>query len=157
MKVELMEREACDPSFENPSLPPCILNSNPDGAADAYYHAQRRQTGEEFRSAAPPDCRIEYVCDGPPGGAQPDQVPVRQVQAQADQVPVQQVPVQEVRVQEVPVQEVPVQEVQVQQAPAQPDQVQQAPTQPVDVLGSESALYYSNTHQIDPSGYFVAE
>ena len=153
MKVELMEREACDPSFENPSLPPCILSSNPDGAADAYYHAQRRQTGEEFRSAAPPDCRIEYVCDGPPGGAQPDQVPVQQVPAQADQVPVQQVPVQEVRVQEVPVQEVPV-----QQVPAQPDQVQQVPSEPVDVLGSESVLHYSSPPQIVPSGeYFKAE
>ena len=86
MKVELMKRQPCDPSFENPSLTPCILSSNSDDAADSYYHAQRRQTGEEFRSAAPPDCRIEYVCDGPPGETQPDQVPVQQVSAQPDQV-----------------------------------------------------------------------
>ena len=73
-------------SLEYAGLTPCILNSNPDGAADSYHHAQRRQTGEEFRSAAPPDCRIEYVCDGPPGETQPDQVPVQQAQAQPDQV-----------------------------------------------------------------------
>ena len=148
-KVTFMENEPCEIDSENPELSTCRINSISNNEDETnYYYAQSRQTGENFRSAAPPDCRIEYVCDGPPGGAQPDQVPVQQVPAQADQVPVQQVPVQEVPVQEIPV----------QQVPAQPDQVQQVPTEPVDVLVSESVLHYSSPPQIVPSGeYFKAE
>ena len=65
-KVTFMENEPCNVDFENPEQSTCRVPSNSDGEAEANFYAQSRQTGENFRSAAPPDCRIEYVCDGTP-------------------------------------------------------------------------------------------
>lgn len=93
VKVTLMENEPCDISFENPDQTTCRLNSNPnDEADDSNYYAQSRQTGEGFRSAATPDCRVEYVCETPPNQAQP---------ALVQPEPVQTVPVQPAVVQPV--------------------------------------------------------
>ena len=64
-KVRLMENEPCDFSQENPELGTCNGNSNSDTDDDSNYFAQSRQTGEGFRSAAAPDCRVEYVCNTP--------------------------------------------------------------------------------------------
>merc|ERR1719266_1573551 len=74
MKVTLMENEPCNIDFENPDQSTCIVPSNsvdvgPNGLDRrlSIYYAQSRQTGEEFRSGAPPDCRIEAVsCDSQP-------------------------------------------------------------------------------------------
>ena len=54
-----MENEPCEVNFDNPDQSTCRANSNSNGQADLNYYAQSRQTGEGFRSAAPPDCRIE--------------------------------------------------------------------------------------------------
>jgi hypothetical protein len=62
VKITLKEEEPCDLNIENPSLSTCGLNSNP--ASKKYdldyltHFAQNRQTLEEFRSSAPPDCRL---------------------------------------------------------------------------------------------------
>ena len=72
MKVKLMENEPCEIDFENPTQSTCnrtaIANSRVDtGYYDKYHHAQSRQTGEGFSSAAPVDCRIEaFSCDSAP-------------------------------------------------------------------------------------------
>lgn len=93
VKVTLMENEPCDISFENPDQTTCRLNSNlNDEADDSNYYAQSRQTGEGFRSAATPDCRVEYVCETPPNQAQPALVQPEPVQI----VPVQPAVVQPV-------------------------------------------------------------
>ena len=72
VKIMLKEKEPCQINFENPEQSTCNLTSNADneglnrvdtGYYDRYYYAQSRQTGEGFRSAAPPDCRIE-LCGG---------------------------------------------------------------------------------------------
>jgi len=68
VKLTTKENEPCDVNFENPALSTCNLPKS--GEADENYYAQSRQTGEGFRSAAPVDCRIEYVCSDPPGQAQ---------------------------------------------------------------------------------------
>ena len=72
MKVMLMEKEPC--TFEpdtNPDIPKCIITSPNTADEDLNFqqNAQERQTGEGARSAAPPDCRVEYVCDTPPNGS----------------------------------------------------------------------------------------
>ena len=68
VKVTLKEKEPCKINFANPEQTTCNLTSNADNEGlnrvdTGYwsYNAQSRQTGEGFRSAAPPDCRIE-VC-----------------------------------------------------------------------------------------------
>jgi hypothetical protein len=54
-----------------------LLEALDTGDLNQHY-AQSRQTGEEFRSAAPPDCRYRYIC----GGTNPlTPVPVTPVQA----------------------------------------------------------------------------
>ena len=65
MKITLKENEPCQLDFQNPENTTCILPSNSENddlnepsALNSYYYAQSRQTDEEFRSAAPPDCRI---------------------------------------------------------------------------------------------------
>ena len=62
VKVILKEDEPCDLNIENPSLSTCGFNSNPASKkSDSDYlthFAQNRQTGEGFRSVAPPDCRL---------------------------------------------------------------------------------------------------
>ena len=62
VKVILKEEEPCDLNIENPSLSTCGFNSNPASKkSDSDYlthFAQNRQTGEGFRSVAPPDCRL---------------------------------------------------------------------------------------------------
>ena len=70
VKIVLKEKERCEINFENPEQSTCNLTSNADNEElnrvdTGYwnYHAQSRQTGEGFRSAAPPDCRID-VCGG---------------------------------------------------------------------------------------------
>ena len=59
----LKEEEPCDLNIKDPSLTRCGLNSNPASKkSDSDYYsnhfAQNRQTGEGFKSAAPPDCRL---------------------------------------------------------------------------------------------------
>ena len=65
VKVTLKEEEPCDFNIENPSLSTCGVNSNPASKkSDSDYlthFAQNRQTGEGFRSAAPPDCRLVSI------------------------------------------------------------------------------------------------
>jgi len=66
VKVTLTENEPCDLNLENPELNTCFstLNHNNDTVNPFNINnAQRRQTLEQFRSAAPPDCRIIYICD----------------------------------------------------------------------------------------------
>ena len=63
VKITLKEEEPCDLNIEDPSLSTCGLNSNPASKksdSDDYWNhfAQNRQTGEGFKSAAPPDCRL---------------------------------------------------------------------------------------------------
>ena len=65
-KITLMENEPCEIDAENPERSTCKINSISNNEDDTYLYAQSRQTGENFRSAAPPDCRIEYVCNTPP-------------------------------------------------------------------------------------------
>ena len=62
VKVTLIENEPCDFNPENPELNTCTLPSNHRNETNSD-NAQRRQTLEQFRSAAPPDCRIRFVCD----------------------------------------------------------------------------------------------
>ena len=69
--VRLRDNEPCDINFENSDEDTCTsqLESDSKGrnGTDTKYlsqFAQNRQTGEGFRSAAPPDCRTLYVCGG---------------------------------------------------------------------------------------------
>ena len=65
VKITLPD-EPCDSSLENPKLNQCTLNLNKNSRSFYSFgndNAQRRQTGEEFRSGAPPDCRIRFICD----------------------------------------------------------------------------------------------
>ena len=62
VKVTLIENEPCDFNPENPELNTCTLPSNHRNETNSD-NAQRRQTLEQFRSAAPPDCRIRFICD----------------------------------------------------------------------------------------------
>lgn len=65
VKVTLMEDEPCDFNNENPELGTCRLDAVRNNASSSDLNrdnAQRRQTLEEFRSAAPTDCRIRYIC-----------------------------------------------------------------------------------------------
>ena len=71
VKIMLKEKEPCQINFENPEQSTCNQTSNADNEErnrvdTGYwdYHAQSRQTGERFRSAAPPDCRISLVVCG---------------------------------------------------------------------------------------------
>ena len=62
VKVRLKENEPCDLNIKNPEMSTCILSSNQDPQGplnnnNLNHYAQNRQTGEGFRSAAPPDCR----------------------------------------------------------------------------------------------------
>ena len=71
VRVSFKEDEPCNLNLDNPELSTCILTSgnNDDllgglrNARLANPVAQSRQTGEQFRSAAPPDCRYRYICD----------------------------------------------------------------------------------------------
>ena len=66
VKVTLTENEPCDLNLENPELNTCLLTSNQNNDTVNLFNinnAQKRQTLEQFRSAAPPDCRIIYICD----------------------------------------------------------------------------------------------
>ena len=66
VKVTVMQDEPCDLNPENPELNTCTLPLKINNETDSDLNssnAQRRQTGEQFRSAAPPDCRIRFVCD----------------------------------------------------------------------------------------------
>ena len=66
VKVTVMQDEPCDLNPENPELNTCTLplkiNNETDSGLNSN-NAQRRQTGEQFRSSAPLDCRLRYVCD----------------------------------------------------------------------------------------------
>ena len=72
VKIMLKENEPCKLDFQNPNQTTCILSSNSENedlnepsAQNSNYFAQSRQTEEEFRSAAPPDCRItSQLCTG---------------------------------------------------------------------------------------------
>ena len=61
VKVMLTEKEPCsfDPNASEDER--CVITMN--NQTDTF---QRRQTGENFRSSAPADCRVEYVCEGDP-------------------------------------------------------------------------------------------
>ena len=71
VRVSFKEDEPCNLDLDNPELSTCILTSGNNGdllgglgnAGLANPVAQSRQTGEQFRSAAPPDCRYRYICD----------------------------------------------------------------------------------------------
>merc|ERR1712223_1516961 len=93
-KVTFMENEPCEINSENPERSTCRIKSISNNEDETnYYYAQSRQTGENFRSAAPPDCRIEYVCDAPPAQRRVDIFPARPVAAQS--APVQPAPAQQ--------------------------------------------------------------
>ena len=70
VRVTFKEDEPCNLDLDNPELSTCRLTSgnNDDllgglrNAGLANPVAQSRQTGEQFRSAAPPDCRYRYIC-----------------------------------------------------------------------------------------------
>jgi hypothetical protein len=70
VRVSFKEDEPCNLDLDNPELSTCRLTSgnNDDllgglrNAGLANPVAQSRQTGEQFRSAAPPDCRYRYIC-----------------------------------------------------------------------------------------------
>ena len=72
-KITFMENEPCEIDFENPERSTCIMtrsnsnNEDPNGLNRRYFnhYAQSRQTGEGFRSAATPDCRIQ-LCESQP-------------------------------------------------------------------------------------------
>lgn len=64
-KVTVMKNEPCEFNFENPDQSTCRNTLNSDVELDLNHYAQSRQTGEGFRSAATPDCRVEYVCNTP--------------------------------------------------------------------------------------------
>ena len=142
VKVMLMEDEPCTIDPKNLEMSTCKLSSASESdlleALDTddlnHHYAQSRQTGEEFRSAAPPDCRYRYIC----GGTNPlNPVPV--TPAQANQVtenpvtanpvvltnPAQIDPVQANPVQVNPVPENPVPENPVPENPVQADPIQE--------------------------------
>ena len=89
VKVMLMEDEPCSIDPKNLEMSTCKLSSASESdlleALDTgnlnHHYAQSRQTGEEFRSAAPPDCRYRYIC----GGTNP-LAPVPVTPAQANSV-----------------------------------------------------------------------
>ena len=62
VKITLMEEEPCNFNTEIPELSTCKINSTRILDSTNSNNAQRRQTLEEFRSAAPTDCRIRYIC-----------------------------------------------------------------------------------------------
>ena len=105
------EEERCNLDLDNPELSTCILTSGNNGgglgnAGLDNRFAQSRQTGEQFRSAAPPDCRYRYICDendqaqaNAGNAAQPieDQAnlaPFQTNQVQANPAPVDTAPIQ---------------------------------------------------------------
>merc|ERR1711976_486125 len=94
-KITLMENEPCEIDAENPERSTCRINSISNNEDETkYYYAQSRQTGESFRSAAPPECRVEYVCNTPPSQppipTQPDPDQIAPAQpAAAQPVPAQ--------------------------------------------------------------------
>ena len=65
VKILLKEDERCVLNSENPNENICNLKSNTTrggfNGENLNHYAQSRQTAEEFRSAAPPDCRVN-VC-----------------------------------------------------------------------------------------------
>ena len=66
VKVTLMQNEPCDSNLENPELNTCTSTSSHINETESSLNtnnAQRRQTLEQFRSSARPDCRIRFVCD----------------------------------------------------------------------------------------------
>merc|ERR1711956_140996 len=70
VRITFKEDEPCNLDLDNPELSTCILTSGNNGdllgglrnAGLANPVAQSRQTGEQFRSAAPADCRYRYIC-----------------------------------------------------------------------------------------------
>merc|ERR1712223_1235166 len=117
-KVTFMENEPCEIDSENPERTTCRIKSISNNEDETnYYYAQSRQTGENFRSAAPPDCRIEYVCDAPPAQRRVDTFSARPVEVQP--APVQ--PVQPAPAEQAPVQ--------IQLISAKTDSVQPNPVQ----------------------------
>ena len=58
LKITLKDAEPCEFNLENPELSTCGLNRT--NSENSNNSAQSRQTGQEFRSGAPPDCRIEF-------------------------------------------------------------------------------------------------
>jgi len=72
VKVMLMDDEPCTIDPKNLEMSTCKLSSASESdlleALDTgdlnHHYAQSRQTGEEFMSAAPPDCRYRYICGG---------------------------------------------------------------------------------------------
>ena len=77
VKIRLREDEPCDLNIKNPELSTCILSSNQNPGLlnnnNLNHYAQSRQTGEGFRSAVPPDCRYQYICDGGTNQAEDNQ------------------------------------------------------------------------------------
>ena len=64
VKIMLREEEPCEFNLKNPDQSTCILPSNSDredlngsSKRNSNFHAQSRQSGEEFSSGAPLHCR----------------------------------------------------------------------------------------------------
>ena len=132
VKVMLMEDEPCTIDPKNLEMSTCKLSSASESdlleALDMgdlnHHYAQSRQTGEEFRSAAPPDCRYRYIC----GGTNPlSPVPVTPAQAnQVTENPVTANPVVLTNPAQIdPVQANPVPENPVPENPVQADPIQE--------------------------------
>ena len=59
VKVTLFKDMQCSFSEDAPEDERCIVtNSTETNTLFDLQNAQRRQTGENFKSAAPPDCRV---------------------------------------------------------------------------------------------------
>ena len=59
VKVNLFKDMQCSFSEDAPEDERCIVTNNTEtNMLIDLQRAQRRQTGENFRSAAPPDCRV---------------------------------------------------------------------------------------------------
>ena len=70
VKVTLKENEPCQLDFENPDQTTCIRSSNSESedlnkpsAQNSNYYAQSQQIADDFRFAAPPDCRVQLCRD----------------------------------------------------------------------------------------------
>ena len=172
-KVQLMlkEQEPCQINFDNPEQSTCNLRSNDTREEQrrvdleySRYYAQSRQTGEEFRSSSPPECRIELCRSQTTLTAtstttllptQPTTQPT-QLTAQPTQSTTQ--PIQStaqptfLKNEEVVTQ--PTQpSVEPSQQTSQPTQPTNQPTQPTFQQTQRPTLEYFNSYNIDYYGY----
>ena len=92
VKVTLFKNKPCTFSEDAPEDEKCIVTNNND--KDTFFdvqRGQRRQTGESFRSSAPPDCRVS-ACEDPSTAAAtqvPTQAPIQAPTQAPTQAPIQ--------------------------------------------------------------------